>query len=71
MNLLTELIQENLPQEQVAEVLVDIDDEDEPPSLMNIPDDELPAAPSTSAAAAPDSLMQWRMDERVMLNDWT
>ncbi len=55
----------------MAEVLVDTDDKDEPPGLINIPDDELPAAPSTSAAAAPDSLLQWRMDEHVMLNGWT
>ncbi len=59
LNLLTELIQENLPQEQVAEVLVDTDDEDEPPGLIDIPDDELPTAPSTSAAATPDPFMQW------------
>ncbi len=59
LNLLTELIQENPHQEPVAEVLVDMDDEDEPPGLINIPDDELPAMPSTSAAAVPDPLTAW------------
>ncbi len=71
LNLLTELIQENPPQEHVADVLVDTGDEDEPPSLINILDDELPAAPSTSAMAAPAPLMAWMADEHAAPIGWT
>ncbi len=71
LNLLTELIQENLLHEQVAEVLVDTDDEDEPPGLEPAPDDEPQAMPLTSAAAIPSPLAVWRSHEHVAPLSWT
>ncbi len=70
LNLLTELIQENLPHEQVAEVLMDTDDEDEPPGLIHIPDNELQAVPSANAAVAPDLLTAWISSGHVALIGW-
>ncbi len=59
LNLLTELIQENQPQEAVPEVLVDEDDDQGPPGLEAIPEDEQATAPSASAAATASPLMAW------------
>ncbi len=64
LNLLTELIQENPPHEQVAEMLVDTDDEDELPGLEPVPDDEPQATPTASAVAIPNQLTAWCYNER-------
>ncbi len=71
LNLLTELIPENPPQEPVAEVLVDEDEDEGPPGLIPIPDEELAAAPSTSAAATASPLCARISDGHVMSSNWT
>ncbi len=58
LNLLTELIQENQPQEPAPEVLAE-DDDDVPPSLEAILDDEQATATSTSAATTVTLLCTW------------
>ncbi len=72
LNLLTELIQESPLHEQVAEVLVDTDDEDDgPPGLEPIPDNEPQAMPMASAAAIPEQLTAWCYNENIVPMSWT
>ncbi|MCP4539893.1 MAG: hypothetical protein GY832_22365, partial [Chloroflexi bacterium] len=67
LNLLTELIQEDPPQEPVLEVVADQDDEDdEPPGLIPIPEEEwAAAAPSMGAAADRERLAAWYVAQQA------
>ncbi len=52
-------------------MLVDTDDEDEPPGLEPVPDNEPQAMPTASAAAISNQLTTWYYNEHVAPLSWT